>query len=101
MLVLQASILFKHEAYASEEEYRLLQLYSTGSVPGVKFKDKPYRLARYVEFDWRTTAAGSLRNIMIGPAAEADSSERYVNDCLRAFHSDSSQVEIVKSRIPY
>lgn len=101
LLVLQASILFKHRAYTHEDEYRLLQIHRTGRVPDVRFRDKPYTLARYREFNWRTGAPGAVQRIMIGPAADADAAERFAMDCLRAFHPTSEGVDIEKSRIPY
>jgi Protein of unknown function (DUF2971) len=101
LLALQASIMFKNEAYRHEEEYRLLDMHQFGNVPGVKFRDKPYLLARYREFDWKAVAPGSLKRIIAGPAAESGTGERFAQDCLRAFYRGPSKIEIEKSGIPY
>lgn len=99
--VLQASILFKHEAYELEAEYRLLQIHRAGHVPDVKFREKPYTLARYREFNWKAATPDALQSIVIGPAADANSAERFAKDCLQAFHPTSRVKDITFSKIPY
>jgi hypothetical protein len=58
---------FKHEAYNNEQEYRFFQIH---------------------RFDWRSLAAGALKEIVIWPAADRDKAFQFVTDCLRSFHRD-------------
>jgi hypothetical protein len=96
---LRAVLFFKHEAYNNEKEYRFLQIFKTEPIPEVKFRKRPYSLTRYREFDWRSVAEGSLRQIVIGPAAETEKASQFAKDCLAAFHHGN--VEIVRSKVPY
>jgi hypothetical protein len=94
-------LFFKHEAYANEKEYRLLQIDRAGKTrpPVVKYRSRPYRLIRYREFDWRSQSKVALKSIMVGPAADKPKAAVFANDCLRAFHR--SPVEMTESKIPY
>jgi len=65
----------------------------------VNFRSRPHTLVRYREFDWKTAARGALKKIIIGPAAERDIANRFVRDCIRAFHGGA--VEVETSKIPY
>ena len=96
-----SSLFFKHKAYRNEEECRFSQIYPIGpSVEGVKLRDRRYSLIRYIEFDWRTVAAGSLKKIIIGPAADRSLARHFADECLREFHRVEG-VEIDQSFIPY
>lgn len=101
LLVLQSSILFKHPAYMHEDEYRMLQIFPVGAVTDVKFRNRPYSLARYREYDWKRAAPDALQSIMIGPAADAENAKRFAKDLLRSFHPISKDMEIGESKIPY
>lgn len=98
---LLVGLFFKHEAYNNEQEYRFIQIHRGGSMPApeVKFRSRPYSLVRYREFDWRSLAAGALKEIVIGPAADRDKAFQFATDCLRSFHG--TVFEPVYSKIPY
>lgn len=101
MQVIRGIMFFKHEAYENEKEYRFQQLFRYDRpAPAVKHRMRPHSLVRYREFDWRTLAPAALREIVIGPAADKAKAERFVRDCLAAFHP-REPVKILISAIPY
>jgi hypothetical protein len=92
---------FKHEAYKNEKEYRFQQLFRRDRpAPDLKYRCRPHSLVRYREFDWRTGVGPSLREIVIGPAADKGKAESFARDCLAAFYPKGT-VRIVSSIIPY
>jgi hypothetical protein len=98
--VLRAAVLFKHEAYKSESEFRFLQCHRADvPLPEVKRRYRSHELVKYREFDWRRLKPGVLREIVIGPAADPVKAIRFAEDCLTAFHG--AGVEITRSPIPY
>jgi len=102
MDVIRGVMFFKHEAYKNEKEYRFQQLFRRDKpAPDVKHRRRGTSLVRYREFDWRKLAPGSLKKIVIGPAADRIKAARFAKDCLAAFHADPDKVEIVYSTIPY
>ena len=102
MDVIRGVMFFKHEAYRNEKEYRFQQLFRRDKpAPDVKYRRRGTSLVRYREFDWRKHASGSLRKIVIGPAADRIKAARFAKDCLAAFHPDPDSVEFVYSKIPY
>ncbi|MFZ3351214.1 MAG: DUF2971 domain-containing protein [Xanthobacteraceae bacterium] len=102
MNVIRAVMFFKHEGYRNETEYRFQQLFRYDrSAPDVLYRQRPYSMVRYREFDWRTAAGASLKEIIVGPAADRAKATQFVKDCLTAFHPNSDQVKIGYSRIPY
>lgn len=98
---LEACLHFKHPAYINEQEYRFLEAHPAKQpVPDLKFKShRPHYLGRYREFDWRTSAADALRQIIIGPAADRQKSLQFASDCVKNFHPGT--VPITYSDIPY
>jgi hypothetical protein len=97
---LRAALFFKHEAYDNEREYRFLQYYEASALPpNLKLKARGYSLIRYKEFDWRSVAAGALKEIVVGPAADHEKARQFAEDCLRLFHTET--VPISFSAIPY
>jgi len=97
---LSAALFFKHEAYSNEREYRFLQVHRGDMPPpDVKFRSRPYSLVRYREFDWRGGAAGTLKKIVIGPAANKKKAVQFVADRFRAFHGTA--FDPTHSTIPY
>ena len=102
MHCLRSALFFKHEAYSNEAEYRFLQIHMAGphAPPEVKYRTRPYELVRYREFDWRATAAKSLKQIVVGPAADKIKGPLFAKECLHAFHA-SWPVDVVTSTIPY
>ncbi len=97
--VLTASLLFKHKAYRNEKEYRFLELHGTMKPRQVILRTRLDALIRYREFDWKKRAAGSLRTIVVGPAADRQKGFQFAQDCVRMFCS--SPVDISCSDIPY
>jgi Protein of unknown function (DUF2971) len=97
---LHAAVFFKHEAYSNEREYRFMQIHR-GDLPPpeVKLRSRPHSLIKYREFDWRKAGAGTLKRIIVGPAADYDKASQFARDCLRMFHTGA--VEIDRSDIPY
>jgi len=100
MHVSRSVLFYKHEAYRNEQEYRFLQLHR-GDIPppSVQFRNRPHSLVRYREFDWKSVAAETLKQIVVGPAADEQRGMQFAGDCLRAFHQ--GKVAITKSQIPY
>ena len=101
--VYRTALFFKHHGYASEQEYRLMQVNPINNPPtGLSFRNRPNELLRYLEFDWKTLAAGSLKQIIIGPGNDPNIGLRYVYDCLRAyFPTPPAPVNVTYSAIPY
>ena len=101
MNVIRGVMFFKHEGYRNEEEFRFQQLFRRDRpAPDVKYRRRPHSLIRYREFDWRAVAGGSLKKIVIGPAADRIRAEHFARDCLAAFHPEVD-AKIAWSRIPY
>lgn len=97
---LEAALYFKHKAYENEKEFRFLQISRSNiPAPNVKWRHQPYELVKYIEFDWRSLRPGALKRIVVGPAADQYKATRFVNDCLKAFHT--GDVEVTRSEIPY
>jgi hypothetical protein len=93
---------FKHEAYRNENEYRFQQLFRYDKpAPAVKYRRRPSSLVRYREFDWRLSAPGALKKIVIGPAADRNKVARFAKECFAAFHTNPQSVELEYSKIPY
>jgi hypothetical protein len=95
---LQAMLYFKHEAYKSEEEYRFLQIHRADEAPAVKFRQRPYSLVRYREFDWKSKASAALRQIVVGPSADRQKAPQFASACVREFHG--GDIEVIQSEIP-
>jgi hypothetical protein len=101
MNVIRGIMFFKHEAYRPEAEYRFQQLFRYDRpAPDVKYRHRSYSLVRYREFDWRKLARGSLKRIVIGPAADGAKAEKFAKDCLSAYYP-KGVVKIEQSKIPY
>jgi hypothetical protein len=98
--VVMLSILFKHAAYKNEDEFRFLQLLFSNSLQNVKYRNRPYSLVRYLEWNWRAISPKALRKIIVGPSADWNIARQFARDCLRAFHP-ARDIEIVASEIPY
>ena len=100
--VIRAAIFFKHEAYANEQEYRLLKICEAHqSIDGLRLRARRFALTRFTEFDWRSKGHHMLRGIIIGPAADERASRSFIHECLRAGGFDPTRVTICQSKIPY
>lgn len=98
--VLHAALFFKHEAYSNEREYRFLEMHRADALPPiVKRRPRASSLVQYVELDWKTPATGTLKRIVIGPAANHQKAAEFARKCLREF--GPSDVQIDFSQIPY
>ena len=99
---MRAALLFKHEAYRNENEYRFLQLFAANQPPdGLKFIRRLSVVKGFRDFHWRNCCPGALRKVVIGPAADRAKAARFVGDCLRAYNVSSSEIEVEYSNIPY
>lgn len=102
MNVIRGVMFFKHEACKNEKEYRFQQLFRRDKpAPSVKYWRRGTSFVRYREFDWRKLAPASLKQIVIGPAADQRKATRFARDCLAAFHPDPGRVDVISSKIPY
>jgi hypothetical protein len=100
LYVLRVALFFKHEAYENEKEYRFLEYYGADVVPpNIKLRTQPYTLVRYREFDWRSSAAGALKEIVAGPSSDHEKGFQLARDCLSSFHPHG--VLIIRFLIPY
>ena len=98
--VLRAALFFKHEAYRNESEYRFLQIHRADfPPPEVKRRYRSYELVKYREFDWKRLQAGTLKRIVVGPAADRTKATRFAADCLAT--CNAGNVEVACSEIPY
>jgi len=100
MLLFSSAIFFKHHAYSNEREYRFLSMHRAGPVPDQKFRSRPHSLIRYREFDWKTVVGESLKEIVIGPAADPNLAFPFVRNCLHAYHP-GTDIRVRQSDIPY
>jgi hypothetical protein len=65
--IFTSSLFFKHKAYKNEREYRFMQIHQSDKpLEHIKYLKRPYSLARFREFDWRSAAGSALREIVIG-----------------------------------
>jgi hypothetical protein len=97
----EAALHFKHEAYKNEQEYRFLEFYPTDQPPKPpqrKSRVRRYSLIKYTEFDWKKVAAGALKNIVVGPAADHEAS-KFAKESLNEFGLPN--VRVFCSKIPY
>jgi hypothetical protein len=101
MNLIRGVMFFKYEGYRNEKEFRFQQLFRHDRpAPDVKYRRQPHSLIHYREFDWRALAGHSLKEIVIGPAADEIKAVRFARDCLAAFHP-ADEVKITRSAIPY
>jgi hypothetical protein len=96
---MRATIFFKHPAYRNEKEFRFQQLYRVDRAPEVEFRQRPYSLVRFRQFDWRPVAPDALKEIVVGPAAGV-AEMQFAVDCVAAYNP-AHRIDIKKSRIPY
>jgi hypothetical protein len=100
LYLLRAALFFKYPAYANEKEYRFLQYYRADEVPpSMKLWARSYSLITYREFDWKSAAAGALKQIVIGPAADPEKASHFATECVRLGSAET--VAIIRSQIPY
>ena len=100
--VVHAALLYKHEEYKNEAEYRFLHVRGlTDSVADLKRRARGSRIIHFDEFDWRTRWPRALREIVIGPAADEAAARSFISECLTAGGLKPDTVRITRSAIPY
>lgn len=98
--LLPAALFFKYKAYENEKEYRFLRMHRFDAPPlEMKLRARRYSLIKYIEFDWRSVAAGALKKIVVGPASDHEKASQFARDCLRLWNSET--IPITASDIPY
>jgi hypothetical protein len=66
---LHIALLFKHEAYNNEMEYRFLEFYGANMTPpNLRMRARHDSLVRYRAFDWGRVRGDALKKIVVGPA---------------------------------
>jgi hypothetical protein len=98
--LLNAGLHFKHAAYNNEKEYRFLEVYPIDLPPQFKLRVRNYSFIHYREFDWKTTAADALKEIVIGPAGNQPMATEFARECLRKFRPANVDVVRVCDSIP-
>ena len=99
--VIEVSTHFKHEAYESESEFRVLEvgsLYQSQIISLHRLRES--EVVYYTELDWRSRIPDVIETITIGPGADKDKAARYVEDCIK-IHQIPGSVLIQYSDIPY
>jgi hypothetical protein len=75
--ILHCAIFFKALNWASEREYRFMMVHRGDiAVPGMKTRRRGDIDVCYCEYDWKTGCAAALREIVVGPQADARFAER-------------------------
>jgi len=98
--IIYLNLLFKHQAYYSEQEYRFLQMHSADPRPIYEKRYHSYSLIKYREFDWRNLAPNAIKEIIIGPSENnKQKAYQFAKDRLQAAGINS--VELTFSDIPY
>lgn len=99
---LHSALLFKHEAYRNEDEYRFLHARRPGDSKGdLKRRARGSRIVRFWEFDWKDRCPNALREVVIGPAADEKEARAFINECLEASSLRTDTITISRSQIPY
>ncbi len=81
--ILHCAIFFKARKWASEREYRFMMVHRGDiAVPGMKTRRRGDMEVRYCEYDWKTGCAAALREIVVGPRANAGFAERLCAELL-------------------
>ena len=81
--ILHCAIFFKAPKWSSEREYRFMMVHRGDiAVPGMKTRRRGDMEVRYCEYDWKTGCAAALREIVLGPQADAGFAERLCAELL-------------------
>lgn len=97
--IFDIAVMFKHKAYESEGEVRLMQLFLPGSVPCMKVRPRSYEHISYREFVWKEQRELILKSIVAGPAADEKKAIQFANECLKS--ANITTVPVTTSQIPY
>lgn len=94
--ILHCAIFFKAPKWASEREYRFMMVHRGDlAVPGIKTRRRGDMEVRYCEYDWKSGCAAALREIVIGPQADAGFAERLCAELL-----PGQAIPILRSALP-
>lgn len=100
--LLRAALLYKHEAYRNEREYRFLHFRGRDDdMSDVQVRVRGSTLVRFIDFDWKSEGRDLLKSIVIGPAANIAEAHQSIKHCLAPFRLDKGAVQIGGSGIPY
>lgn len=99
---LHSALLFKHEAYRNEDEYRFLHARKPAELrDDLKRRARGSQIIHFWEFAWKEHWPNALREVVIGPAADVEAARTFIDECLRAGGFRADAVTISRSRIPY
>jgi hypothetical protein len=100
--VIHCATFFKHEGFASESEYRLMQVFRADeAVPDVLHRGVAASPTRYREYDWRTRSVSALRRVIVGPSADREATTRLVEDFKHRYLPRDNLLEVQYSELPY
>jgi len=100
--IIRVSLFFKHIAYITEDEYRFLNTRSSDHPnDDLSHRAGLNSLIRYIDFAWKIEGQHVLQKIVIGPAANKNSAESFIQECLLSCNLDPNKIIISKSKIPY
>jgi hypothetical protein len=75
--IIHCAVFFKGPEWASEAEYRLMMVYRGDiAVPGLRTRCGHGTEVRYRVYDWKSSCSAALREIVLGPEADADLAEQ-------------------------
>lgn len=99
---IHAALLFKHEAYRNEDEYRFLHVRRAGDQrDDLKRRARGSQIVRFSEFDWKERWPSALRDVVIGPAADRRAAGLFIEGSLKVSGLRTESVAISRSHIPY
>lgn len=97
---LQSSLFYKHKGYETEKEYRFLQVFNwLATVPNIHHKHKKDELISYTKTKWKDEKRFALKEVIIGPAADKNKSEKFLMEYSNFLKFP--QIQIRYSNIPY
>ena len=97
------ALYFKHHAYRSEREYRILLL-SSGFEPepaGLQKRATRNDVVDYLTLDWKSSFASALRSIKVGPAANMPKSLVFLQKAKDMYLPSNFSLTIDQSTIPF
>lgn len=100
MRLIHSALFFKHEAYKDENEYRFMQFFRGDQpTPNLRKRPRGYELIEFVDLDFSSIKNDVLKKIVIGPAADQEKSEKFVNHYL--LEHGYKNIEVLRSKFPY
>lgn len=101
--MLYTALYFKHSAYRSEREYRILLLSSAFSpaLSGMLSRARRNEVVEYLAMDWKSAFIGALQSIMIGPAAHLPTATAFISKVQTGFLPSGFPLTVSQSTIPF